>query len=54
MRIVASLGPPELFELRRRKLGVPDGVLDRFVAQVILDRARIVTGIGEREAARVT
>jgi hypothetical protein len=37
-----------------RQLGVPDGVLDVAVAEVVLDRPRVVALIGELEAAGMT
>src|SRR3974390_1472136 len=42
---------PEVLELRRRQLGVPDRVLDRFMPEVVLNAARIVAGIGQGVAA---
>ena len=42
--------PPTL-EPGRCQLGVTDGVLDVLVAQIRLQRARVLAGIGEREAA---
>jgi hypothetical protein len=43
--------PPECLELRRRKLGVSDRVLDCLVAEVVLDGTGIVAGIGQCKAA---
>jgi hypothetical protein len=38
---ISRSDPPEIPEPQRRQLGVSDGVLDRLVAQIALDRARI-------------
>ena len=43
--------PPEVLEPVRRQLGVAHGVLDIFVAQIGLQRPRIVALVGQREAA---
>ena len=53
MWIVASLGPPKLLELRRRKLGVPDRVLDVPMTEPCLQRPRVMTGIRQCIAAGV-
>ena len=44
---------PEPIEAIRRKLGVLHGVLDVLVSQVVLNRAGIMTIIGELEPTRV-
>lgn len=44
---------PEILEAVRRKLAIPDGVLDISMAHVALDRPRIVAVIGKAEAGRV-
>jgi hypothetical protein len=44
---------PEVFEPARRQLGVSHRVLDVAVAEVSLQRPRIVALVGQRKAARV-
>jgi len=44
---------PEILELDRRQLGVTHGVLDCFVAEIVLDRSRVMAGIGQGIAAGV-
>src|SRR5713101_5412209 len=44
---------PESFEPARRQLGIADGVRDISVAQVLLDRPRVVPLIGQLETAGV-
>lgn len=48
---VMTVSPPKRFELGRRELGVPHRVLNCLVAEIVLDRARIVAGIGQGKAA---
>ena len=44
---------PEVLEPARRQLGIAHGVLDVPVAEVGLQRARIVALVGQREATSV-
>src|ERR1700756_504229 len=44
---------PEILEARRTQLGVPHGVLNVLVAEVELDRARVLAGVRQVETARV-
>src|SRR4051812_12503907 len=44
---------PEFFKTSRRQLGVAHRMLDVAMAEIGLDGARVLTSIGEREAARV-
>ena len=41
--------PPKVFESVGRQFGVPDGVLNVFVAQVVLEGPRVVAIVGELE-----
>ena len=44
---------PEILELDRGQLGISYGVLDRLVAEVVLDRSCVMAGIGKGVAAGV-
>ncbi len=48
-RLFLQLVLPESIEAARRELGISDCMLNVFVSQVMLDRPRIVTVIGELE-----
>ena len=43
-----TLNPPKIFEAGRRKFGVSNCVLDAAVAQISLQRPRVVPLVGER------
>jgi len=45
--------PPEVAEAGRRKFGIANRVLDVLVPEPRLQRPRVMTGIGQREAAAV-
>src|SRR5262249_53982166 len=51
-RLTAIL-PPEVAEAGRRKFGIANRVLDVLVPEPRLQRPRVMTGIGQREAAAV-
>jgi hypothetical protein len=48
-----ALSPPEVFERRRAQLRVARRVLDRSVAEPILDASRVVAGVRQGVAAGV-
>jgi len=43
--------PPKVLEAVGRHVGVPDGVLDVLVPEVVLERSRVVAIVGELEPA---
>jgi len=49
-----NLSTPEVFEPRRRKLGIANRVLDIAVAEIGLQGSRIMPCIGQRIAAGVS
>ena len=49
----ASVASPKVLETVGRHLGVPDRVLNVLVPEVVLQRPRVVAGVGELEAAGV-
>ena len=48
-----ALSPPQSFEPVPGGSGVADGVLGMAVAEIVLDQAKIIASVGEREAAGV-
>src|SRR5262245_53584278 len=48
-----ALGPPEILEPRRRQLRVPDGVLNVLMAEISLQRPRVVPPVGQCVTAGV-
>jgi len=44
---------PKILESRRRQLGIPDGVLNVLVAEIGLQRPRVVASIGQCKSAGV-